>query len=117
MSHLCKRPPWGARKSSQSIRRRHAGGLGLATGFGLLILMPGAVAAQGRGYSHGHAEVTLGFPRGQITVGRTWEDDPREVVVEKVTHKFPETDFEEEEGDNGEEGAIEEDAPEERVII
>ena len=55
---------------------------------GLLILAPGDAFAGG-----GHAEITLGFPRGAITVGRTWEDAPREVVVERVTHKLPETDY------------------------
>lgn len=91
------------------------GGLGL--GMGLLILAPGAAFAGG-----GHAEITLGFPRGAITVGRTWEDAPREVVVERVTHKLPETDYdgavEGEDEDIAEADAIEEDyAPEEQVII
>src|SRR5688500_6575145 len=91
------------------------GGLGL--GMGLLALLPGAAAAD----SYGHAEITLGFPRGSDTVGRTWEDAPREVVVERVTHKLPETDYGEDEGpagDYSEADVIEEDeAREEQVII
>jgi hypothetical protein len=48
-----------------------------------------------------------------VTVGKTWEDNPRQVVVEQVTHQFPETDgYEDDEryGDDDEEES-------ERVII
>lgn len=55
-----------------------------------LLLMPGQARADG----YGHAEITLGFPHGAVTVGRTWEDHPRQVVVEEVTHKYPEADDE-----------------------
>jgi hypothetical protein len=93
-------------------------GRSLGLGLGLLALLPGMAAAD-RGYSAGHAEITLGFPQGAITVGRTWESAPREVVVERVTHKLPETDYGDEEIEEGysEADVIEEDAPEEQVII
>ncbi len=55
-----------------------------------LLALPGKARADG----YGHAEITLGFPHGAVTVGRTWEDHPRQVVVEEVTHKYPEADDE-----------------------
>jgi hypothetical protein len=92
-------------------------------GIGLISLMPGTAAAD-RGYSSGHAAITLGFPNASITVGRTWDNAPREVVVERVTHKLPEADDadevvpEAEAEDYSEADVIEEEAvPEERVII
>lgn len=102
-------------------RRVLFGGFVLAAGVGLLVLLPGMAAADG-GYSYGHAELTLGFPQGSFTVGKTWENPPpHAVVVEKVTHKFPDVDgaFEEEEDYSyHEEEPIEEEyAQEERVII
>jgi hypothetical protein len=33
------------------------------------------------GSSYGHAEITVGFPNGEITLGKTWETGPRTVVV------------------------------------
>jgi hypothetical protein len=117
-----------APRSRPKRRRILFGGIGLAAGVGLLVLLPGTAAAHDDGYSYGHAELSLGFPQGSITVGKTWENPPpRQVVVEKVTHKFPdvdgafeEEDEDEEEGDYGyhEEEPIEEEyAQEERVII
>jgi hypothetical protein len=93
------------------------GALGAAAGMGLLILLPGAAVADG--YSYGSAEVTLGLPHATISVGKTWESRPREVIVERVTHKLPETDFEEEETEEYSEADVieEEDAPEEQIII
>ena len=55
-----------------------------------LLALPG----QARADSYGHAEISLGFPNGAVTVGRTWEDHPRQVVIEQVTHKYPEADDE-----------------------
>ena len=50
-------------------------------GAGILLLLPGLARADRDGFSYGHAEITLGFPNGQVTVGKTWDDDPRPVVV------------------------------------
>lgn len=69
--------------------------LGAVVGVGLLLLLPGQAKADG----YGHAEITLGFPNGQVTVGKTWDDHPREVVVEQVTHQYPDPDFDEDEDD------------------
>ena len=93
-------------------------GRALGLGLGLLALVPGMAAAD-RGYSAGHAEISLGFPNGAITVGRTWESSPREVVVERVTHKLPETDYADEVIEEGysEADVYEDEAPEEEVII
>jgi hypothetical protein len=55
-----------------------------------LLALPGRARAD----SYGHAEISLGFPNGAVTVGRTWEDHPRQVVIEEVTHKYPEADDE-----------------------
>ncbi len=55
-----------------------------------LLALPG----QARADSYGHAEISLGFPHGAVTVGRTWDEHPRQVVVEEVTHKYPEADDE-----------------------
>jgi hypothetical protein len=75
--------------------------LGAVAGVGLLFLSPGQARAD-RGYSYGHAEITLGFPHGQVTVGKTWDDGPRRVVVEEVTHKLPDDDdWNDEDGDRG----------------
>lgn len=95
-------------------------GIGLVAGLGLLALLPGVAAAHDDGYSYGSAEISLGLPNASISVGRTWESaPPRKVVVERVTHKLPETDdFEEEEAEGySEADAYEEDEAEERVII
>jgi hypothetical protein len=62
-----------------------------------LLLFPGQARADG----YGHAEISLGFPHGAITVGRIWEEHPRQVVVEEVTHKYPEADDEAEPEDEG----------------
>jgi hypothetical protein len=69
--------------------------LGAATGFAFLFMLPGQARADG----YGHAEISLGFPHGQVTVGRTWDEHPRQVVVEEVTHKIPDPDFEDEDDD------------------
>jgi hypothetical protein len=53
-----------------------------------------ALPGQARADSYGHAEISLGFPHGAVTVGRTWDEHPRQVVVEEVTHKYPEADDE-----------------------
>lgn len=60
------------------------------------VLAAGALAlpGQARADSYGHAEISLGFPNGAVTVGRTWDEHPRQVVVEEVTHKYPEADDE-----------------------
>jgi hypothetical protein len=93
------------------------GGRVLGLGLGLLALAPGMAAAD-RGYSAGHAEISLGFPNGAITVGRTWENSPREVVVERVTHRLPETDYGDEVIEEGysEADVYEDEAPEEVII-
>lgn len=82
---------------------------------GLVLVLPGQARADG----YGHAEITLGFPNGAITVGKTWEDHPRQVVVEQVTHKYPEADDEAEvdEGDYYEDEADEADVIIEKRII
>lgn len=54
-----------------------------------LAVMP--LAAQAGGITYGHAEVTLGFPNGHVTVGKTWETGPR---VVQVTHELPGDDCE-----------------------
>lgn len=92
-------------------------GRALGLGLGLLALVPGMAAAD-RGYSSGHAEITLGFPNGAISVGRTWEHAPRQVVVERVTHKLPETDYDDviEEG-YSEADVYEDEAHEEEQVI
>lgn len=95
-------------------------GIRLVAGLGLLALLPGAAIASDDSYSYGSAEITLGLPNATISVGRTWESaPPRKVVVERVTHKLPETeDFEEEEAESySEADAYEEDEAEERVLI
>ena len=68
---------------------------------GVPAVMLGALAAgllafpgRARADSYGHAEISLGFPHGALTVGRTWDEHPRQVVVEEVTHKYPEADDE-----------------------
>jgi hypothetical protein len=66
--------------------------LGLTAGLGVLL----GLASNARAGGYGHAEITLGFPNGQVTVGRTWDSDPREVVVERVTHKYPDPDIDDE---------------------
>jgi hypothetical protein len=66
--------------------------MGAIAGVGLLLSLPGQARADHGGDSYGHAEITLGFPHGQVTVGKTWDDNPRQVVVEEVTHKYPATD-------------------------
>lgn len=77
---------------------------------GLVLALPGQARADG----YGHAEITLGFPNGAVTVGKTWEDPPRRVVVEQVTHKYPEADDEAEMDD---EAIYEDEADEADVII
>jgi hypothetical protein len=66
--------------------------LGIVAGIGLLLMMPGQAKADRGGSSYGHAEISLGFPNAQITVGKTWEDEQRHVIVEEVTHRYPEDD-------------------------
>lgn len=41
---------------------------------------PLATHAEG-GSSYTHAEISVGFPNGQITFGKTWEDGDRQVTV------------------------------------
>ena len=69
--------------------------LGILAGIGLLLMLPGHARADHNETSYGSAEITLGFPNGQVTVGKTWENHPREVVVEEVTHRYPQDDQEE----------------------
>ena len=85
--------PEGAGKHAKA--RAPTYGLGAVVGVGLLLLLPGQAKAEG----YGHAEISLGFPNGQVTVGKTWDDNPREVVVEQVTHQYPDPDFDEEDDD------------------
>ena len=82
--------PEGAGKNAKARVPTYV--LGAVVGVGLLLLLPGQAKADG----YGHAEITLGFPNGQVTVGKTWDDNPREVVVEQVTHKYPDPDFDDE---------------------
>lgn len=77
---------------------------------GLVLVLPGQARADG----YGHAEITLGLPHGAITVGRTWEDPPRQVVVEQVTHNYPEAD---DEAEADEDAIYEDEADEADVII
>lgn len=104
---------------SELTNNRPRGGLGALTGMGLLLLLPAAAMADG--YSYGHAEISLGLPHGSITVGKTWENRSRQVVVERVTHKLPEPDFDDDDADveaYSEADVIEEEAaPEEQIII
>lgn len=107
--------PHDPRHGSTRRQGKSLKGLGAVAGLGLLVLLPGAAVADG--YSYGSAELTLGFPNATVSVGRTWESRPREVIVERVTHKLPETDFDEETEEYSEADVIEEDAPEEQIII
>ncbi|GEM_PF-2365344 len=84
--------------------------LGAAAGFAFLLLLPGHARADG----YGHAEITLGFPNGQVTLGKTWDEHPREVVVEEVTHKLPDPEYDEEDDDARYDGDADEP---DRVII
>ncbi|HLP42624.1 MAG TPA: hypothetical protein VK465_14035 [Fibrobacteria bacterium] len=122
------RPPageWEHEPGGATLGTRRCGGIpsrgiSLVAGLGLLALLPGAAVANDDSYSYGSAEITLGLPNASISVGRTWESaPPRKVIVERVTHKLPETDdFEEEEAEGYSEAeAYEEDEAEERVII
>ncbi|MEO7424392.1 MAG: hypothetical protein ABI036_04345 [Fibrobacteria bacterium] len=74
--------PEGAGKSAQT--RIPAAMLGAVAGVGLLLSLPGQARADG--FTYGHAEITLGFPNGQVTVGKTWDDDPRQVIVEEAPY-------------------------------
>ena len=85
--------PEGAGKNAKARVPTYV--LGAVVGVGLFLLLPGQAKADG----YGHAEITLGFPNGQMTVGKTWDDNPREVVVEQVTHKYPDPDFDDEDED------------------
>lgn len=89
--------PCGAREGGKGSvsARKPAAMLGAVAGVGLLLILPGQARADRGGYSSGHAEITLGFPNGQVTVGKTWESDPGQVVVEKVVHDYPEADYDE----------------------
>jgi hypothetical protein len=79
-----------------------------------LLALPGKARAD----SYGHAEITLGFPNGAVTVGRTWDDHPRRVVVEEVTHKYPEADDEADvEYDDEDDAAYESRSDEPDVVI
>jgi uncharacterized membrane protein YgcG len=73
--------PEGAGKNAHS--RFPATMLGAMAGVGLLLSLPGQARADRGGFSYGHAEITLGFPNGQVTLGKTWDDDARQVVVEE----------------------------------
>jgi len=46
-----------------------------------------AISHADKGVTYTHAEISLGFPNGQVTVGRTWETGGRIVTV---THELPE---------------------------
>jgi hypothetical protein len=89
--------PYQAPEGADGIRpaRFPAYMLGAAAGFAFLFMLPGQARAD-----YGHAEISLGFPNGSVTVGRTWDDHPRQVVVEEVTHKLPDPDFEYEDEDD-----------------
>ncbi len=65
--------------------------LGLGLGLSLIALTPQNTHAQYNDYAYGHAQVTLGFPHGEVTVGHTWGDPPppRTVIVEEVTRRYP----------------------------
>lgn len=86
--------PEGAGKNAKARAPTYV--LGAVVGVGLFLLLPGQAKADG----YGHAEISLGFPNGHVTVGKTWDDNPREVVVEQVTHKYPDPDFDEDEDDD-----------------
>lgn len=79
---------------------------------GLALALPGQARADG----YGHAEITFPLPHGSVTIGKTWEDPPRRVVVEKVVHKYPEAD-DEAEAELDEEAIYEDEADEADVII
>jgi hypothetical protein len=102
--------PEGAGKNAKARVPTYV--LGAAVGVGLLLLLPGQAKADG----YGHAEITLGFPNGQVTVGKTWDDHPREVVVEQVTHKYPDPDFDEDEDDVRYDGDADADEPDHVII-
>jgi hypothetical protein len=103
----------------------HAAPMGVRPGrSGVPAAMLGALAAgllalpgQARADSYGHAEITLGFPNGAVTVGRTWDDHPRQVVVEEVTHKYPEADDEADVADDDDDYAYDDRSDEPDVVI
>src|SRR4051812_41972134 len=79
---IAQRPARASREQGSATTRYPAASLlGLAAGIGLF-LIPGSAHAGG-GVSYGHAEVTIGFPNGQVTVGRAWGEHPREIIVER----------------------------------
>jgi hypothetical protein len=100
MSVLTPQPPWAGDGKPGSARIPAGSLLGFRAGAAAfaavgLFLAPGQARADD--YSSGHAEISLGFPHGSITLGKTWDNRPDEVVVERVTHKLPEVDYDDEE--------------------
>lgn len=65
---------------------------GILAGIGFLLILPGQARADRDGSSYGHAEISLGFPNAQITLGKTWDDEPRHVIVEEETRRVPDED-------------------------
>ena len=103
--------PYAAPQGSRPVRSSVPAVMLGALAAGLLAL-PGKARAD----SYGHAEISLGFPNGAVTVGRTWDEHPRQVVVEEVTHKYPEAD-DEAEADEDDDAVYDNQSDEPDVVI
>ena len=56
-------------------------------GFGIAALLALTTASNTQAYERAHAEVSVGFPNGQVTVGKTWGNGNREVIHETVVER------------------------------
>lgn len=63
--------------------------------------LPMAALADQNIYTRTHAEITVGTGNAEVRVGKTWETGGREVVVEKVTHEYPQRDHDDDDRDYG----------------
>ncbi len=87
MSYPANTPTYSFGEQSGPARKRTMSRpwawLGVAAGVGVMLAAPGRASAQTVS-TYGHAEVTIGFPHGAVTVGRAWDDHPRPEVVEVI---------------------------------
>ncbi len=56
-------------------------------GIGIIALCSVSAHAGRKNFDRSHAEVTLGFPNGQVTVGKTWGTGNPEVIHETVIER------------------------------
>jgi hypothetical protein len=59
----------------------------LAAGLGLLLSFPGQAKADTGVRSSGHVEVTVGFPNGEVNVGKTWETGDRREITQQESSR------------------------------